>query len=84
MTFNSGKANSREKRIMKSREENLEKQERSLIRVWTRWDLPKKKISWADLWTLEYFHISISIMPSDSSEPAEVEKYWPCLLDVVE
>lgn len=29
--------------------------------VWTRWDLPKRKVTWADLWRLEPYWISFML-----------------------
>ncbi|RXN28661.1 reverse transcriptase [Labeo rohita] len=61
-----GKAGSKDRRAMIQEEvRNLEEEGRRVRAVelasqgaWTKWDLPKRKITWGDLWRLEPFRIS--------------------------
>ncbi|XP_015240280.1 PREDICTED: uncharacterized protein LOC107091067 [Cyprinodon variegatus] len=60
------KAGTRERKVMIQEEvSSLEKEGRRSKAValssqgaWTKWDLPKRKITWAELWRLEPFRIS--------------------------
>ena len=40
--------------------------------AWTRWDLPKRKITWADLWRLEPFRISFLLRAVYDTLPSPV------------
>ncbi|RXN07805.1 hypothetical protein ROHU_035438 [Labeo rohita] len=61
-----GKAGSKDRRAMIQEEvRNLEEEGRRVRAVelasqgaWTKWDSPKRKITWGDLWRLEPFRIS--------------------------
>ncbi|XP_038549725.1 uncharacterized protein LOC119883236 [Micropterus salmoides] len=61
-----GKSNSWERRaIVQAEVRNLEEEAREARAIelgpqgaWTKWDLPERKISWANLWKLEPFRIS--------------------------
>ena len=40
--------------------------------AWTRWDLPKRKITWANLWRLEPFRISLLLRAVYDTLPTPV------------
>ncbi len=75
-----GKANPVERRAMVQAEVRSLGEEQRKAKVvglgfqgaWTRWDLPKRKLTWADLWRLEPFRISFLIRAVYDTLPTPV------------
>ncbi len=50
--------------------------------AWTRWDLPKMKVTWADLWRLEPFQISFLVRAIYDTLPTPVNLHrWGIRVD---
>ncbi len=80
-----GKANPVERRAMVRGEVRGLEEERRKANVvglgsqgsWTRWDLPKRKMTWADLWRLEPFRLSFLLRAVYDTLPTPVNlKRW--------
>ena len=75
-----GKSNSTERRTLVQAEiRDLEEERRKARAVelasqgaWTRWDLPKRNLTWADLWRLEPFRISFLLRSVYDTLPTPV------------
>lgn len=75
-----GKANSKERRALVQAEVRDLEEERRKAKVvelgsqaaWTRWELPKRRLTWADLWKLEPFRISFLLRAVYDTLPTPV------------
>nr|XP_033488803.1 uncharacterized protein LOC117260806 [Epinephelus lanceolatus] len=73
-----GDANARTRRDMVQGEVHSREEEKRIARAveqgsqgaWTKWDLPKRKVTWRELWRLESYHISFLLRAGERQEEA--------------
>ncbi|XP_019642873.1 PREDICTED: uncharacterized protein LOC109484090 [Branchiostoma belcheri] len=78
-----GKANREERRSLVQEEVRKLEEEKRIAKAtqmatqgaWTKWNLPSKKISWADLWNLEPYRISFMLRSVYDTLPSPSNLY---------